>query len=296
MLADDEHHPSEPDEWWNIETVWFAFTIPERALNCVIYLIIRPSMGVCALQINIFDNTGFEPWRARHFRSLWHLPIPPSLQHIDMSDVGFWLDVVEPLTEYHIRYQHNNASFDITWRALVHPTLVDGNHIDQFGRVVGSLILDEEQISVDCIQMRDRSWKRRSDLEGRRGAYTYALHSRENGLLMTSGYAGDRSVAPRGGGWLLRDGRASPLAIGSRSVIERGPEGQPLDLVLEGEDQDRRPFRAVGRSLSRSIMHTSGNILSWDSLVQWDLDGLQCWGEDQDVLTPETWGDFPIKL
>ncbi|MCK9541022.1 MAG: hypothetical protein M0R03_03230 [Novosphingobium sp.] len=290
---DDDFHPLDPSEWWQIETVWFAFTVPEKALNCVIYLIIRPSMGVCALQVNIFDASGHEPWNNRYWRSLWHLPIPKSLRRLDMPEAGFRLDVVESLKEYRLRYEHANASFDVTWTALVPPRMSPGgDHIDQFGRVRGELVLDGEHIAVDCYQMRDRSWKRRSDLEGRMGSYTYALASPQSALLMTSTYDGDCAYAPAGTGWLLRDGRFSPLAEAVRRVTARGPAGQPLSIELEGRDEEGRDFFVSGQSVSRSVMHTSGNILAWDSLMRWELGGQSCWGEDQDVMTPQSWGDF----
>lgn len=285
--ADDELHPLDPAEWWAIETLWFAFTVPERALNGVVYLVCRPSMGVSSLQINIFDQSGHLPWENRHWRALWHLPMPASLRRFEMVGTGFAFEVLEPLTRYRLSYAAENVSFDLDWEALIPPRLTNGNHIDQFGRVTGTLRLDGEEIAVDCMQMRDRSWSRRSDLEGIQGAYTYALASGEHALLMASALDGE--VCRAKGGWLLRDGHLSELAEGTRAVIKRGVENEPLEVEMRGIDRDGRSFTACGRSISRSVMHTSGNILAWDSLMEWSLDGTDCWGEDQDVWTPRSW-------
>jgi hypothetical protein len=290
IAEDDEYHSFDPDEWWSLETVWFAFTVPERALNVVIYLVTRPAMGVCALFLNAFDPSGREPWENRYWRTLWQLPLPKSLMAIDLSEVGFSLQAIEPLTRYHIRYQSRQMSFDVTWSALVPPRMSGPTHIDQFGRVTGELVLDGETIAVDCLQMRDRSWTRRSDLEGRHGGYTYGLASAGSAFLMSSTAAGDDRHVARGG-WLLRDGTMEELREGERRIIRRGPAGEPLEVAMSGTDVAGRRFEAVGECVSRSAMHVSGNIFSWDTLVRWSFDGETCWGEDQDVWTPEGWRD-----
>lgn len=287
---DDEFHAFDAAEWWTVETVWFAFTVPERALNVVVYLVTRPAMGICALHINAFDPSGREPWENRYWRSLWQLPLPKSLSSIHMPDVGFRLEVIEPLTRYRIRYQSEQMRFDVTWAALVPPRMAGPTHIDQFGRVTGELVLEGQTIPVDCLQMRDRSWTRRSDLEGRTGGYTYGLGSAASGFLMVSGLEGASYQTK--GGWLLRDGVMRDLRSGERRVVRRGEAGEPLEVLMSAIDNDGRAFEAVGECVSRSAMYVNGNIFSWDSLVRWTFDGGTCWGEDQDVWTPESWRDY----
>jgi hypothetical protein len=283
---DDEFHAFNPADWWAIETMWFAFSVPERALNAAIYLVSRPTMGICTFQLNIFDASGHLPWQNRHWRSLWQLPLPKSFRDFDMPDVGFRFETLEPLTCYRLRYASGNAAFDVTWTALIPPSMLGETHFDQFGHVVGWLELDGERIAVDSVQMRDRSWSSRSDLGIAEGGYTYALASADHALFMISTNALDSTTMR--GGWLVRDGRLVPLAKGERRITRRGEHGQPLGIRLTGVDAEGREFLAEGTSLSRSVVHTAGNILAWDSLIDWRLDGLPCYGEDHDVWAPTT--------
>jgi hypothetical protein len=94
------------------------------------------------------------------------------------------------------------------------------------------------------------------------------------------------------GGWLLRDGVMSELQSGERHVMRRGDAGEPLEIVVRAVDMDGRRFEALGECVSRSAMNVSGNIFSWDTLVKWTFEGGTCWGEDQDVWTPELWRDY----
>jgi hypothetical protein len=248
-------------------------------------------MGVCALTFHAFDPSGHDPQENRYWRSLWQLPLPKSLMAIDMPNVGFRLDVLEPLTRYRIQYKSTQMSFDVTWTALVPPRMSNPTHIDQFGRVRGVLSLDGETIAVDCLQMRDRSWTRRSDLEGRHGGYTYGLASAKAAFLMSSTSAGN-DVHKSRGGWLLRDGEMSDIRSGERRVTRRGDSGEPLEVIVAGEDNLGREFKAVGECVSRTSVNCSGNIFSWDTLIKWVFDNEVCWGEDQDVWTPELWRDY----
>lgn len=285
---DDELHTFDKSEWWAVETLWFAFTVPERNLNGVIYLVCRPSMGVCSLHINIFDHTGSEPWNQLYWRDLWTLPMPDSLSHFTMDQVGLHFEVLKPLARYHLSYK-DTPEIDLTmeWDALVPPRLSNETHIDQFGRVTGTLILRGEAILIDCLQMRDRSWTTRSDLDGVDGGYSYALASANTAFLMTSLGETDTTIAR--GGWLLRDGEFQPIIEGRREILRRNNKKEPTALVIRGQDKAGRRFVASGQVVSRSAMFVNGNFQAWDSVVRWDLDGETCWGEDQDIWKPATW-------
>jgi len=289
---DDEFHVLDATEWWMVETVWFAFTIPERRMNGVVYLVCRPSMGVCALHVNVFDDTGHAPQSQRYWRSLWQLPLPKSLVRFDMAPVGLKFEVLEPLTRYRVQYEDGpEIAVDFTWSALVPPRMAGPDHIDQFGRVEGRLVLNGETIPIDCLQMRDRSWKRRSDLEGRVGGYTYGLASKDLAFLV--GSSGVEETKAAGGGWILRDGQMHDVVGGERRILARGDAGEPLRLALSLQDRAGRTLEAEGDCVARAEMNVSGNIFAWDSLVQWRFDGQTCWGEDQDVWTPAAWRASP---
>jgi hypothetical protein len=289
--ADDERHPpADPADPWAIETVWFAFTVPEQALNTVVYLCLRPYYNTCALHINVFDASGAEPWNNRYWRSMWHLPIPATLREFTVPEIGLQFEVLEPLTRYRLRMADEpDVAFDVTWEALMPPRMSSATHIDQAGHITGSIRIGGVEHPVDCLQMRDRSWTHRPDTQHRNGGYTYGLASADLGFLTISDGVGD--TKPVVGGWYLRDGDLVDIVSGTREILARRPSGEPTRLRVTGVDQRGREFTAEGELPSRTWTQVSGNILGIDSVAKWSLNGVTCWGEDQDVWSPRTWHD-----
>ena len=50
-----------------------------------------------------------------------------------------------------------------------------------------------------------------------------------------------------------------------------------------------RTVEAVGIVASRQVFKCYPSMFCWNSLVEWELDGHACWGEDQDIWHPEKW-------
>ena len=85
----------------------------------------------------------------------------------------------------------------------------------------------------------------------------------------------------------MRDGVWSRLANGIRRV-ERDATGRPAQITISGTDELGRTV-AVGIVASRQVFKCYPSMFCWNSLVEWDLDGHACWGEDQDIWHPEKW-------
>jgi hypothetical protein len=89
-------------------------------------------------------------------------------------------------------------------------------------------------------------------------------------------------------GFLRRQGRTVPLAGGERTVERDPDQGWITAIRMEGTDAEGRPLEAVGTPVSRMIIerHTFIDI---NSLLRWDLNGEEAWGEDQDMWPVHTW-------
>ena len=48
--------------------------------------------------------------------------------------------------------------------------------------------------------------------------------------------------------------------------------------------------------VSRQVFTAYPSMFCWNSLVHWQLDGADAWGEDQDVWHPRKWRDFAASL
>src|SRR5688500_13225451 len=57
---DDSFHPIESDRWFEHETSWFAFYVPEeRNLGAWVFNYIRPNAGVSGGGVVLWDDTGW---------------------------------------------------------------------------------------------------------------------------------------------------------------------------------------------------------------------------------------------
>src|SRR5580698_2626669 len=168
---DDDFHDEElTDRWWETETMWFSWNIPERQLGGWTYCQARPNANLCNGGAWVWDSTGAYPWELRYHAEYSGLQLPPRSER-DMRDFewpnGVHVTMMEPLMKYRIRYEDPGAlEVDLTFAAIMAPNphpdgvapFFKGTHFDQPGHVRGRVVLNGEAIAVDCFSFRDRSW------------------------------------------------------------------------------------------------------------------------------------------
>lgn len=284
--ADDGfHRPSDPDPFWT-ETAWFGFSIPERHLAGAVYPLFRPNQGVCASGVYVWDDRAENPHEILYARNSWHLPLPEDLTRMRLAN-GLEYDVVKPLDTYEVRYRDGDElDLDLRFEAI-HPPhaplLGPTGHLDQAGRVHGTLRLHGTELAVDCIEMRDRSWSVRPDHGAVRAGYDYGFADERNGFLAMTMAFGDQELVVAG--YRLRDGEMTKLASGTRTVTREG--GRPAAVRIEATDADGAGFEAEGRCVNRFAFQSSPNYFAWMSLTRWSIGSLDAWGQDQDVWSPD---------
>ncbi len=296
---DDTLHERTADPWWT-ETVWFAWMVPERNLLGYFYPVFRPNLGIQFGGVLVVDPSAVLPWELPFFEYDWHRTLSPDLDLRHMRlDNGMRLDCKEPAMVYEIGYEHPDLTLDLRYEAVMPPLVTRGTppfnngHIDQIGRVTGTMVLRGEEAGVDCFAMRDRSWGPRQDGRQPKVGYAYGTASADSAFLSISI---DRKGIDRvSTGFHWRDGVWSRLCDGHRSV-DRDGEGRPARIDIEGADELGRPVRAVGTVLSRQVFTAYPSMFCWNSLVKWSYDGVECFGEDQDVWHPRKWRDYAAGL
>ncbi len=294
--ADDRLHPFPPDEPLWTETVWFSWMVPERHLLGYVYPVFRPNLGVQFGGVTVYDASAHLPWElpVRHWQQ--HIPLPelPDLRDARLAD-GITLRAARPGHTYDIGYASDELTLDLRYEALMRPLVsggesdlfAQGGHLDQPGRVTGTMVLHGEPIAVDCFAIRDRAWGPRRDQRQRRVGYAYGTASATEAFLALSGQ--DRQGTDRvWTGYLMRDGVWSPLVAGERQV-GRDSEGRPATVRITGRDELGRALSATGTVVSRMVFTPYPSMFAWCSMTRWDLDGTPCWGEDQDVWSPRRW-------
>ena len=290
--ADDTLHvPTSDDIFWT-ETAWFAFAIPERHLTGCVYPLFRTNQNICSAGVYVWDHTGEGVHEILYAQNYWHLPLPADLRAMTLPN-NLSYEVLEPLHRYRVRYQDGDElELDLEYEGLIppHATARDGvvSHLDHPCHVTGTLRLAGEELAVDCLEMRDKSWSVRPDFRSlipgsARVAYTYGLASADGGFLAMS-FSFDGGEGNVTSGILLRDGELSPLVSGTRrSVVDRG---RPTAVAIAATDALGRTLTAEGRCVNRFAFQSSPGIFAWMSGTEWDLDGDRAWGEDQLMVPP----------
>lgn len=297
--ADDGFHVDTlGDDWWATETSWFSFHHPGRKLGGWLYTLVRPNIGTVAGGAWVWDDSAALPWEVLYSANYTSLPLPADADLRDATlPTGVSVRVLEPGQRYAVGFDDpGRLQVDLEFAGVMAPeplttggsTFGRASHFDQIGRVSGHIELLGERIAIDCLSVRDRTWGRRREDRPRRAAYVTAVTGHGDGFLaVTRERDGVDAVTY---GFLRRDGRVVPLASGTRRV-DRDPEhGWITRIDVEVTDADGRAATLTGHPVSRIVINRH-TFIDINSLVRWEFDGVEAWGEDQDMWPVHEWAD-----
>jgi len=292
--ADDGLHKAGSSHWFEHETIWYWFCIPERNLGGWFYHYVRPNIGVAGGGMMLFDHTSWSHLETPYYQSYSNMPMPDVSQPGTIRFVNnFSVEVIEPFRKHRLKYHDRNiVKADLIWEAVTEPWInVRGepavpHHLDQFGRFHGELQLHGETLRVDCYAARDRTWNHARPEPWKDGA--------GGGPWVTAAVNADMSFHCTGpGGFLVLDGVLRPQVEGSYHRERDHEHGFAKRIFAEGVDDQGRRFKAVGDVVSRlAILIPGVHGVCWKSLVRFDFNGVECWGEDQDAWPINMWSAF----
>jgi hypothetical protein len=303
LPAEDDLHEPETGDPWITETAWYSFWTPGGEYAAHVYLRFRPNLGIANPCVYVWGEGTSVEWDAAYWKHS-HYPMPASLGDLGFPG-GLEHDVREPFRSYRVAYADRlkygaPLEFAVELEALGAPEFLGRKHFDQPVRVTGRLSVDGSDFDIDCLAMRDRSWYSRGDYALFRSAYSYAIPSPDEHLLAIF-------AAPRDGDLLLDDlplaggysasgsatgSERSALASGTRRVTRRDPtSGHPLELEVDVTGP-AGPERMTGRVRNCMAVAANPSMLSWMSLVEWDVRGQTVLGEDQEIWSPSIWRAF----
>lgn len=297
---DDRFHFGElGNDWWATETAWFSFHHPGRRLGGWFYCMFRPNIGTVAGGAWVWDHTAQLPWEVLYSANYSALQLPPG-QDLDDCKLpnGVSIQVLAPGMRYALGYEDGERlRASLLFEGIMPPepltavgsTFGSAHHFDQFGRITGDLLLHGECIAIDCIGMRDRTWGRRPEDRPRQAAYvTGAVDANHGFLAVTNPRDGKDEIAY---GFLRRDGITVPLAEGMRIVERDLSTGCVRHIVLNARDQNGRALQATGSPVSRIVLNRH-TFIDHNSLIRWEIDGAEAWGEDQDMWPVHRWSRY----
>jgi hypothetical protein len=284
----DRFGPKDDNPYWN-ESVWFSVSIPEKRIHGMIQYYFRPNMGMLNGGPCLWDPSGTFQWNCLYYNWSHLQALPTGVEKFDMqARNSLRVKVVEPLARYKIDYSKDGFELDLEWTALGPPhELKSGDagqqatakfHIEQPGRMRGTIRRQGEGWRVDCHSMRDTSYGARDYESLARGGYFWGIaeNSSFHALCMGAGREA-RAI----GGYVMQDGEMASLASGRREVLEYGQFG-PSRVLFEGTDKLGRTIRAEGK-IDPGLVFTgyTDHTVVW-SLTEWDWDGVTHWGDSQE--------------
>lgn len=312
LTADDDafHHPNEAADLfgsvnprWFHETVWFFWFVPEHRLGGWFYNWTRPLIGTSGGGAWVWDDTAHSHLEVPYYACYSNQAFDADA---DLRDhrypSGVTVKCVEPLQRYRLGFADRDLlTVDLTFDAVMPPWVGSpagdppiAIHFDQVGRVTGTMSLHGTTHEVDCLAIRDRTWSPRSE-RWKDGHVGYTNACNNDTAFLTSSAKGIRGQDEDRvhSGYFVKDGRRAAVVDGTRVLVRDPLHGYLESITVEAEDADGRRFTARGESLSRMAMPIPGvHGVVWTSLVDWQIDGDQAWGEDQDAWPIQGWSDF----
>jgi hypothetical protein len=297
--ADDRlHEPS--GNFYETETYWFSFFVPQRRIGGWLYASVRANAGVTGGGLWMWDDRASTPWEVPFYENFQHLKLPRQTgpNRLDFP-TGMSVQVREPGTSYDLAYDdRDRITVALRFDALEPPVPLrpgappypKASHYDQTGHVTGQVVLDGERIDVDCYAMRDRSWGPRYERGYRRVGYSWAASAELSLLTYTSPGGGTPELVHSG---YIRRGADVAQISGGRRTVQRDPEhGWLTGIALEITDEHGRTITATAEGLSRMVL-PSASAICINTSLRWTInDGAATTavdGEDQDVWPVKEW-------
>jgi hypothetical protein len=277
--------------YWN-ESAWFSISKPEDHLHGFVQYYFRPNMGMLNGGPVLWDPSGTFSWNCLYYNWSHLQALPPGAQKYDMtSRNSLSVKVLEPLARYAIRYDKEGLVLDLEWRAIgpVHElkTGSEGQrkaahfHIEQPGRMTGTIHLDGKRIAIDCFSMRDASAGPREYESLATGGYFWGIAADRAFHAIAKGEGSEQQAL---GGFLWKDGQLASLVSGTRRVLAYG-DVAPRQVEFQATDSLGRTMRATGK-LDDGLIFTgyTDHTVVW-SLIEWDWDGTTLWGDSQEFCS-----------
>ncbi len=294
------------------ETYFFGFHVPEHRLHGTIYLWAHPNLKV--LTGGVMIGTGFQPCSlaADYFNIHAYLALD---EHVDpvsglISLPGpLRVQPVKPFEQWRITLDDRTAdtSFDLSFTAAMPPAVrADDKHFDQNMHVVGDLVLRGARIEVDCYEIRDRSWHNlRPETPLPTSPYNWLTLARGADFAMNLSLFDDLSLLPSAqgvlqvpapalqDGWVYRDGALRRIVECAKRT-ERTSALRPMHHQIRAVDDEGRIYEIAGEIIAGNTWNGWPNQIWHRCLTRWTCNGLELWGDTQEVQWHEAVRQFRL--
>ncbi len=275
---DDRRHRPGPTALplWS-ESYWFPLYDPAREIGVVLRAGMYGKRGDANLYLFVTHRGAIVHAVTEHRAAL------PPLDGDAFTIAGLRIDIEQPLERFRLRYQHGTTAFDLRWEgmspAYKYPTPPSDEfpgHIEQGGRVRGTVTLGGEQMPFDGVGHRDHSWggerdwtkfKRWTYLSGEFDAFWF------NAVRIDLGEQLDIRIG------CLWDGREL-LALQQLEIEPRTVEGGSRQVGVSTLliDEHGRQHRIEGEEVVANCPVWMGRTVLKDAIVRYRMDDRIGWG------------------
>ena len=306
---DAEFHVAEPDPTW-AETNFFGFYNAQERLNVGVYALFRPNLGVVSSTICMNSRRCVTPWEADFCDMRAALPIPDPRSLLDYRLLNtLHVRCLDANRVWDIRYDDDQGTrIDVRYEALmpaydIHDPAMDpmcGNqseagkfawgtayngHFDQSGHFQGHVVLRGRKVPIDCISTMDHSWGPRPERGSPNMSWLHAHFSKDLAIHAIFSFDPEKNGTSLSltHGYVVEKGRIFGLRAGTGTVVrrhDRYAESTELHLV----DCDGREWKLKSEGLTRFPWQCWPNMVSFNVLARWTLNGTVGYGEIQDFF------------
>jgi hypothetical protein len=310
MITDVDAHLHKPtdDPAW-AETNYFGFYVPERNLNCGVYALWRPNLGVVHSTICLNSKRTTHYWETDYCNMQAHLPIP---EEADLTNYrlanGLSVRCTKPNMAWEVDFEDDAGNgLHFEYRALMAPfDIQDPNqnpraegwgwgthyngHFDQTGVYTGEIYLAGETIPINCVSTMDHSWGVRPERGTSNMTWMHAHFGEDLAMHAIVGFdTEDRGAKLRVmNGYLLDNGSAHGLISGEGRATRSN--GWFTDaMTMEVTDRRGQELVITGEAVSSFPWAAWPNVIVFNSLLRWrEQGGREGYGETQDVVSLKT--------
>ena len=166
-----------------VETYLIPVVVPEEHIYALIYVCVRPGLGVMSNQVFVSGCLSDNKSDLLHYNDNQHLPGPASLMEIS-SPMGLDITATKPPREYRIDYSAaDGTEIHVDWVGLMDPFDIhdpahspqagrvedmhadietgqrhSAGHFDLTGHITGTLKVRGREFVVDSVERMDHSW------------------------------------------------------------------------------------------------------------------------------------------
>ena len=293
------------------ETWWWCFNIPERNLNGEIYFWRHSNLKTMSGGVWIFEGIKKHHLQCEHFNWRSFIPDPQIGENtLYAPELDLRINILEPMQRHEVLYRNpeTDTSLHLTAQSVQPPVLRANNaHFEQVQRMTGTLHLNGEDLSFDCLSFRDRSWgEPRSETAMKHPPTLWAVGVSADGkrsfnFNSCDDPAHDALVASYGLtsanafkiGWIYSDGNLRKIVAMSKRTRRAADGLQAVAYDAEITDETGRTYSLTGEILAAVMWSPWPNMAAYfGQLCRWHLDGEPMMGEAQEVF----WADCLKKM